>query len=262
MLVLPILSPCPSLFRCGHTNIVPPSVRVMYKKCNTNSMSVLLSFSCPVSVSVSVCVFTSTKMSSNVKMLLRISLSLLVLCVLTTAYSTEHYRPYRRPQHKLIGYPIEPSSYRSSIGHNHQQQLYFYPQHPRPKPSHYRPKPVYSSKINRHKKYYKSNRYQSKIVKVPVKTNHQIHYRDYPTKPVQHVYYPQMIEVQAPALPVNIIFRSTSSKINVKQVHQPALYEDNHKNTYSVDEAHVLKVLSHLFRFQFRNLIICVYLQM
>lgn len=182
-------------------------------------------------------------------MLFRLSLCAVVVVasVLVTAYPTEHYRPYRRVTSKFIGLPLEKPSYRSSVRHIHQQQLYFYPDY-RHKPLHVRPKPVYSSKLNRPKKYYKSSRYEPKIVKVPVRSRHQIHYRDYPAKPVEHVYYPQMIEVSSPALPVNIVFRSTSSKINIKQVHQPALYQDNHKNTYSVDEAHVLKVIVHCLK--------------
>ena len=74
------------------------------------------------------------------------------------------------------------------------------------------------------------------IVPAAVISHHDIKHYDVPS--TGHI-YPTTIDVPANVLPVNFIFRSASSMINVKQKHEGA--PGSFKETHSQDEPHVLK---------------------
>ena len=72
------------------------------------------------------------------------------------------------------------------------------------------------SSNNNYEKLFQS--YGSHPIQAAVVSRHQIHYVDVPTysKPIK----PTTVEVSVSSIPVNILFRSASSKLNVKQMHQ------------------------------------------
>lgn len=70
-----------------------------------------------------------------------------------------------------------------------------------------------------------------------VKSKHNVQYYDVPS--TNNYEAPTDIEVSASAAPINLLFRSVSSYINVKQLHQGA--EGSNQETESEDQAHYLK---------------------
>src|SRR6218665_109094 len=74
------------------------------------------------------------------------------------------------------------------------------------------------------------------VVPAAVISHHNIKHYDVPSS--GHI-YPTTIDVPANVLPVNFIFRSASSMINVQQKHECA--SGSFKETHSQDEPHILK---------------------
>ena len=78
--------------------------------------------------------------------------------------------------------------------------------------------------------------YGGHAVPAAVISHHKVHHYDVPS--VGHI-IPTTIDVPANILPVNFIFRSASSLVNVAHKHEGA--KGSYKETYSQDEPHVLK---------------------
>lgn len=72
---------------------------------------------------------------------------------------------------------------------------------------------------------------------VSVQSKHNVQYYDVPS--TGNYAAPTDIEVSASAAPINLLFRSASSYINVKQLHQGA--EGSNQESESEDEAHYLR---------------------
>ena len=79
--------------------------------------------------------------------------------------------------------------------------------------------------------------YQSMPVQAAVKSTHTVEYRDVPTEPLN--IEPQTILVEAMNIPLNILFQSKSSQLNLKSEHTPS--KGSTQETQSEDEPHVLK---------------------
>src|SRR6218665_2828342 len=73
-------------------------------------------------------------------------------------------------------------------------------------------------------------------VPAAVISHHNIKHYDVPSS--GHI-YPTTIDVPANVLPINFVFRSASSLVNVQQKHEGAV--GSFKETHSQDEPHVLK---------------------
>lgn len=87
------------------------------------------------------------------------------------------------------------------------------------------------------------------IAKIPIKSRqHKLKYRNYPIKSGYAAYgngYGDLggiVEVNAQSVPLSLVFRSQSSKINVKQMHDSSYGKQygGPKATVSVDEPHIL----------------------
>lgn len=78
----------------------------------------------------------------------------------------------------------------------------------------------------------------SGAVPAAIHTQHSVEFNDVPTNHLDEI-KPTMVEVGASSIPLYILFRSTSSTLNVRQQHEgePATVQE----TSSEDEAHVLK---------------------
>ena len=74
------------------------------------------------------------------------------------------------------------------------------------------------------------------VVPAAVISHHNIKHYDVPSS--GHI-YPTTIDVPANVIPINFIFRSASSLINVQHKHQGAA--GSYKETHSQDEPHILK---------------------
>lgn len=92
--------------------------------------------------------------------------------------------------------------------------------------------------------------YKSKIIaKIPIKSRHQLKFRHYPLKPGYGVRgigeheLPAIVEVMAKSVPLSLVFRSSSSKINIQQTHDSTYAKQygGPKHSYSVDEPHILR---------------------
>ncbi|XP_027202693.2 uncharacterized protein LOC113796591 [Dermatophagoides pteronyssinus] len=73
-------------------------------------------------------------------------------------------------------------------------------------------------------------------VNLAVKSNHRVSYREVES---QRMVKPITVEIGAMAIPINMIFRSQSSALNVKQEHQSAA--GSNQESQSEDEPHILK---------------------
>lgn len=93
------------------------------------------------------------------------------------------------------------------------------------------------------------------IAKIPIKSKHMLKYRHYPLKPGYGVYgigeheLPAIVEVNAKSVPLSLVFRSSSSKINIQQSHDSTYAKQygGPRQTYSVDEPHILRFLNSSF---------------
>ncbi|XP_017487061.1 PREDICTED: pupal cuticle protein 36a-like [Rhagoletis zephyria] len=74
------------------------------------------------------------------------------------------------------------------------------------------------------------------VVQAAVQSKHQIEYRDVPSSQET---VPTTIEVGANSVPLNILFRSASSNLNIQQMHEGA--GGSNQETSSEDEPHLLK---------------------
>ncbi|KAJ6219560.1 hypothetical protein RDWZM_005372 [Blomia tropicalis] len=83
--------------------------------------------------------------------------------------------------------------------------------------------------------YGRSNSYGGSIVPASIQSRHSIKYYDVPSSGYVQ---PTSIEVGASSIPLNIIFRSASSNLNVQQYHEGA--RGNNQETSSEDEPHRL----------------------
>ena len=79
---------------------------------------------------------------------------------------------------------------------------------------------------------------KSPPVQAAVISKHQVSYIDVPSTPAQEL-KPTTIEVKANPVPINIILKSSSSKLNIQQEHQPS--KGTVQQTESEDEPHILK---------------------
>ena len=78
--------------------------------------------------------------------------------------------------------------------------------------------------------------YSGQVVNAAIQTRHEIQFRDVPsTGSVE----PSTIEVGASSIPLNILFRSASSNLNVLQHHDGA--QGSTQESDSEDEPHILK---------------------
>ena len=78
------------------------------------------------------------------------------------------------------------------------------------------------------------------VAPIPVRTRHEYRFRDY-LKEEDNKAGSRVIEVLAHSLPLSLVFRSSSSKVNIKQVHNERLKYDPSKHSFSEDAPHVLK---------------------
>lgn len=92
--------------------------------------------------------------------------------------------------------------------------------------------------------------YKDKIIaKIPIKSRHQLKFRHYPLKQGYGVRgigeheLPAIVEVMAKSVPLSLVFRSSSSKINIQQTHDSTYAKQygGPKHSYSVDEPHILR---------------------
>ena len=83
---------------------------------------------------------------------------------------------------------------------------------------------------------YGGDGYSGAPIPAAIQSHHNIHYYDVPS--TGHV-HPTTVEVGASSVPLNILFRSASSNLNVQQYHEGA--RGTNQKTQSEDEAHVLK---------------------
>ena len=74
------------------------------------------------------------------------------------------------------------------------------------------------------------------VVQAAIQTKHQIEFRDVPSSGFVE---PTTIEVGASSIPLNILFRSASSNLNIQQQHDGA--GGSTQESESEDEPHVLK---------------------
>ena len=77
---------------------------------------------------------------------------------------------------------------------------------------------------------------QAAVAPLAVQSTHQVQYRDVPSG---GLISPISVDVPANAVPVNLVFRSASSQLNVQQAHESAT--GSFHESSSEDEAHVLK---------------------
>ncbi|KAH9393307.1 hypothetical protein TYRP_021997 [Tyrophagus putrescentiae] len=81
-----------------------------------------------------------------------------------------------------------------------------------------------------------SSGYSGQVVPAAIQTRHQISYREVPTTSDIH---PATVEVGAGQIPITILFKSASSNLNIRQVHDGA--QGSTQESESEDEPHVLK---------------------
>ena len=75
------------------------------------------------------------------------------------------------------------------------------------------------------------------MINAAINTRHQIEFRDVPS--TGNIITPAVVEVGAGQVPLNILFRSASSSLNVLQAHDGA--QGSTQESDSEDEPHVLK---------------------
>ena len=84
--------------------------------------------------------------------------------------------------------------------------------------------------------YGKSNYGNSGPISASIRSRHNVQYYDVPSSGYAK---PTSIEVKANAAPLNILFRSASSYLNVEQRHEGA--PGSNQESDSEDEPHILK---------------------
>lgn len=78
--------------------------------------------------------------------------------------------------------------------------------------------------------------YGGGVIPAAIQSRHNVQYYDVPSSGYAK---PVTVEVGANSVPLNVLFRSASSALNVQQYHQGA--KGGYQETQSQDEAHVLK---------------------
>lgn len=83
---------------------------------------------------------------------------------------------------------------------------------------------------------YSSKQSEGQVIPAAIQTRHEIQFRDVPSMGTVN---PTTIEVGANTIPLNIVFRSASSNLNILQDHQSSGGTVQESN--SEDEPHILK---------------------
>ncbi|KAJ6219645.1 hypothetical protein RDWZM_005457 [Blomia tropicalis] len=105
-------------------------------------------------------------------------------------------------------------------------------------------------KMNRYQRpstKYNGDNYRGKVLaQIPIKSRHHLMFREYPLKAGYKTAgtgpeYQQIVEVNANSIPLNLVFMTQSSKVNVKQEHKKAFTGNYPQHSYSIDEPHILK---------------------